>query len=845
MSSATGRMVRWVALAALCVLPSLARAQGGQVTLILSSPQPLPACDPATQGQRQPMVWDVTAQQMKTCTAHNTWSGIGAPTLFYQTVDVSGTPATQQPIINFIPGTNMTIACVNNGGATRTDCTFTATSTAATAFSALTPSTNATGGTFAATGNTWDFSGATAFNAPKVGLAFPGATSGSTLLIAAAVASGTINIPAAGGTMAVSALGPLNLSALGQVSCPACNTSTATVSSVGLTQTGSLFTITNTPITGAGNINIALASQAANLFLASPSGAPGAPSARAIVGADLPAINLAIAGAGGVVGILPKANSPVTDVYTDQSNAYTTGTQDFTLATALLVPGGAGLAPTASKSISYDTTANRYSAGMNGTNVILPWFLTGVPVAGQCAVWIGTNGQQGTSVCGGGGGGGSTNPASQFAFPYYSGAGTASTLSGVPSPTTNGLYTVAYSISGGVASAPIVSLPGISIRPNTVTPDPILQSDRVGLVTESNAGPIAVTGPALISNIPFALYNINTGLVTYTPASGQVNGAATQIVPANYFAFHYTDGTNARMPVMPTIAAFPNAPTTPLFYTAATGAFSTAILGAVGGGTGVATLAAHGLAVPEGAGTWTAVAPQADSVPLWTTGAIDPVATAINNCNSATNALTYATSTHTFGCNTITGGGGGGSGDSDFQTFTPTRYDPVGASISGAVAAVANTTTPTSLFGANVVGRKVIPAGTMIAGTSGVKTYHIRASGVIGTNSTNFVLTIIVSIGGVTVSSITAPTIASLTAVGWTLTYDFTPNTLTSTNGGGCMFITGTAGASLQGCASTANATGLDFTTDQILDVTATWTTANAANTITANELVATPDHTI
>lgn len=49
-------------------------------------------------------------------------------------------------------------------------------------------------------------------------------------------------------------------------------------------------------------------SQTANFFLAAPNGSAGNPTYRAIVGADLPAINLASSGNGGVTGNLPPAN---------------------------------------------------------------------------------------------------------------------------------------------------------------------------------------------------------------------------------------------------------------------------------------------------------------------------------------------------------------------------------------------------------------------------------------------------------------------------------------------------------------------------------------------------------
>jgi hypothetical protein len=42
----------------------------------------------------------------------------------YQTIASNGTSQTQQPTLNLIPGTNMTIPCVNNAGLNRTDCTF-------------------------------------------------------------------------------------------------------------------------------------------------------------------------------------------------------------------------------------------------------------------------------------------------------------------------------------------------------------------------------------------------------------------------------------------------------------------------------------------------------------------------------------------------------------------------------------------------------------------------------------------------------------------------------------------------------------------------------------------------
>jgi len=60
-----------------------------------------------------------------------------------------------------------------------------------------------------------------------------------------------------------------------------------TVTSIGLTHTAGIFSITGSPITGAGNIEIEFASKAANQVLASPDGASGAPTIRAIKARDI------------------------------------------------------------------------------------------------------------------------------------------------------------------------------------------------------------------------------------------------------------------------------------------------------------------------------------------------------------------------------------------------------------------------------------------------------------------------------------------------------------------------------------------------------------------------------
>lgn len=91
-----------------------------------------------------------------------------------------------------------------------------------------------------------------------------------------------------------------------------------------------------------------------------------------------------------------------------------------------------------------------------------------------------------------------------------------------------------------------------------------------------------------------------------------------------------------------------NATTDPSFGTAAV----------AGGGTGATTLAANGVLVGEGTSAVHVVGTSstADSVVAWAAAGSDPAALAIGSCSAASNALTYSTSSHVFGCNTISAG---------------------------------------------------------------------------------------------------------------------------------------------------------------------------------------------
>lgn len=76
------------------------------------------------------------------------------------------------------------------------------------------------------------------------------------------------------------------------------------------------------------------------------------------------------------------------------------------------------------------------------------------------------------------------------------------------------------------------------------------------------------------------------------------------------------------------------------------------------GGTGLATLPTHTVLLGQGTSALGNVAAMAADTLLQGQGAtVDPAATTVPNCGSATTALSYSTASHTFGCQTITTSG--------------------------------------------------------------------------------------------------------------------------------------------------------------------------------------------
>jgi hypothetical protein len=70
-------------------------------------------------------------------------------------------------------------------------------------------------------------------------------------------------------------------------------------------------------------------------------------------------------------GALAKARQNAATVYNDAANTWSTGAQDMGSATSFKVPTSAGLAPTANGLLGYDSTANRYKFGANGSTAVM------------------------------------------------------------------------------------------------------------------------------------------------------------------------------------------------------------------------------------------------------------------------------------------------------------------------------------------------------------------------------------------------------------------------------------------------------------------------------------------
>lgn len=493
-------------------------------------------------------------------------------------------------------------------------------------------------------------------------------------------------------------------------------------------------------------------------------------------------------------GTLAKARQFATTVYADQANTYGLFLQDFSGAKMKLPHVIVATLPAAGAS--------------NG----LDFVVTDGVTTSDCTVGGGSsralcesNGAAWLPLGGSAGGSGAINAGTQYQVAYYPGAGT--TLSPHPNWLTN-------------ANGDLILGAAKSLKFNTCA------------LTE--------TGGNLATACP--LQSTATGANSLTEIAAPITPAATQLDTWADSADHRFHDLNSSGVMATTVV-----PLAPVAHNFVTGIGINGVVPKAQPACADLSDATLCNATSTLSGDWSGTYP--GGINLGLNGAAPPASADITGTNSLRQIVSKATTgtgaaveangatvsgmTCTGGC---TGFGAGGGGQVNFPFQYPIRVEPIGLSITAANT-VANTVTATSIVGKTFQGRNYVPAGAMLVNAPGPKTARLHATGTLGTAGSLPTLSLTVSLGGQTLSTISVPLITSLSADGWELDYSITVTGLTTATVGGCVHVIGTSGAELMGCGSNANVTGLNFAAQQALDVQATWGTASASNTITANQL--------
>ncbi len=248
-----------------------------------------------------------------------------------------------------------------------------------------------------------------------------------------------------------------------------------TVTSVGLSMPSD-FTVTNSPVTAAGTLTAAWASQNSNLFLASPNGTAGTPVFRSINAADVPTLNQNTTGqAGSVANALTMDNSgsgsasgttyngsaPITISYNSigapsVSGTNATGTWGISISgNAATATASTNLSGGSGGSLPYQTGAGATSfVGIGAVGEVLTSSGTAPQWSSQSTLAVGTA----TNLAGGAAG----------SIPYQTGSGATSMLATASGVLVGGT-TPSYSTAPTLTGTNFTSIPNGALQNSAIT----------------------------------------------------------------------------------------------------------------------------------------------------------------------------------------------------------------------------------------------------------------------------------------------------------------------------------------------------------------------------------------
>lgn len=315
-----------------------------------------------------------------------------------------------------------------------------------------------------------------------------------------------------------------------------------TVTSVGLTQTGTALIIGGSPVTGSGSLNIAFSATGMGTFLATPSSANFFATITDETGSGL------VVGNNGPTLIAPVLGTPASGVGTN-----ITGIPAANILAGTMASGMTFVAPVLGTPASGVLTN---ATGLPAASVVAGALANGMTATTQAAADNTTKIATDAFVLANA----VSNPLTTLGDVAYGGAsGVLTRLAGPTTPAGVPQFLVDIP-TAGAAVAETFSLAGVVPRASTCTAnaDTVLVTDRAGYVSWSDASACAVTLPqagstGFASNFVFVGCDIGAGTATITPTTSTISyttgsaytsAASTLALTTGQCAWIYSDNTN-------------------------------------------------------------------------------------------------------------------------------------------------------------------------------------------------------------------------------------------------------------------------------------------------------------